>query len=283
MSPHRKVHHHLEQHRRKHRHRRVRRWIYALIVPLLLVVSLLTVIRYRQEFAILRYRIFKPTTLPIASTPVTPTPTSETPTPAGGSATPAQPTPIPAELNLAVPFISQAPNSVWDPAHEEYCEEASALMAAHYFTQTPTGTTDEQDVALNKLADWQRQNFGYFESTTAAETKQMIEANFPLKVALSTTVDVETIKRSLTDNKLVIIPAAGRELGNPYFTGLGPIYHMLVIKGFTKDGQFITNDPGTRHGADYVYDEKTLLDAIGDYNHGDPVNGQKVLLIVSKR
>lgn len=283
MSPHRKIHHHLEHHRRKHHRRRVRRWIFALLIPLTLTFSLLALIRYRQEFAILRYRIFKPTTLPVTSTPVTPTPTSEKPTPADGSTTPVQPTPIPTELNLAVPFISQAPKSIWDAAHEEYCEEASALMVNHYFTQTPAGTIDEQDDSLNKLADWQRQHFGYFESTTAAETKQMIEANFPLKVTVSATVNVANIKRALTDNKLVIVPAAGQALGNPYFTAPGPVYHMLVIKGFTKDGQFITNDPGTRHGADYVYDEKTLLNAIGDYNHGDPAKGQKVILIVSNR
>ena len=238
----------------------------------------IAIFHYRQQLAIFRYQVTRPTTLPTASAPVTttPAPIIETPT-----SMPLQPTPIPAELNLAVPFTSQAPNGNWDTAHEEYCEEASALMADRYFEQTPIGTKDEADSALTALANWETAHLGFFESTTAAQTKQMIEANFPLNVTLTTTVDATTIKRALTDNQLVLVPSAGRKLGNPYFTAPGPVYHMLVIKGFTKDGKFITNDPGTRHGADYVYDEQTLLNAVGDWNNGNPATGQKVILIVS--
>ena len=45
---------------------------------------------------------------------------------------------------------------------------------------------------------------------------------------------------------------------------------MLVIKGFTSDGKFITNDPGTRNGADYLYTESTLMSAIHDWTGAAP-------------
>ena len=36
------------------------------------------------------------------------------------------------------------------------------------------------------------------------------------------------IKEFLMAGKLVIVPAAGRQLGNPYYKAPGPVYHMLV-------------------------------------------------------
>lgn len=283
------AHSHVARHRR-HRHRREQFARYrTLIIGLVLIfgVAALLVIQ-RQQLAIWWYELRRPATLPAATDHLdtvspTPTPTSSETAPAPSQ----EPTPtavsVPAELNLSVPFTSQAPTGNWDTAHKEYCEEASIVMAARYFARQPFKDTDDADQAMTALADWQQEHFGYFESTTAAETKEMIEANFPLKAELSYKVSAAAIKQALAQGKLVLVPAAGQELGNPYFTAPGPVYHMLVIKGYTADGTFITNDPGTRHGADYLYDSSTLLNAVGDYNHGNPTEGTKVLLLVSKR
>ena len=62
----------------------------------------------------------------------------------------------------------------------------------------------------------------------------------------------------------VIIPAAGRDLDNPYYSGDGPWYHMLLVTGYDKK-YFITNDPGTRQGLDYKYKHKKLVNAIHDW------------------
>ena len=66
----------------------------------------------------------------------------------------------------------------------------------------------------------------------------------------------------------MIVPAAGRLLGNKYFQQPGPVYHMLVVKGFTSDGKIITNDVGTRRGQNYVYDEDVFLNAIHEVPAG---------------
>ncbi len=56
---------------------------------------------------------------------------------------------------------------------------------------------------------------------------------------------------------------------------------MLVIKGYTADGKFITNDPGTRRGADFLYSAATLLNANHDWRADGKVDrGRKVVLIV---
>ena len=64
--------------------------------------------------------------------------------------------------------------------------------------------------------------------------------------------------------------------------GDGPLYHMLVVKGYTKDGTIITNDPGTRRGADFLYDPDALFNAVHDWNGGNVNEGAKVMVVVEE-
>ena len=90
---------------------------------------------------------------------------------------------------------------------------------------------------------------------------------------------VEDIKNKLAAGYPVIVPAAGQALGNPFFTPPGPLYHMLVIRGYTETG-FITNDPGTRRGEAYVYSFDRLMSSIHDWNDGLVSEGQSVVLVL---
>ncbi len=59
---------------------------------------------------------------------------------------------------------------------------------------------------------------------------------------------------------------AGRELHNPNFTTPGPLYHMIVIRGFDDDAQeFIVNDIGTRRGEKFHYAYKVIWNALHDF------------------
>lgn len=222
-------------------------------------------------------------------TPIMPNDITPTSTPTSTKNPDTSPPPaiieLPKELNYDVPFTSQAPFGNWDERHEEYCEEASILMASRFFEEKPiTGPTDA-DEALIELDNWQMENFGFFESTTAKETAQMAEENFPfLKVEVKTFSLADT-KKELASGNLVVLPALGRELGNPNFTPPGPIYHMLLVKGYLADGRIITNDPGTRKGADYIYSANVLANAVADYDHETktPDRTKKVMLVISKK
>lgn len=187
---------------------------------------------------------------------------------------------IPSELNLDIPFTSQAPTANWDAAHEEYCEEASLVMANRFLTSRTIDGPADADQAMSDMAAWEVEQFGYFESTTAEETAVIARDYLGLQAEVLP-YSLQAAKEALVQGRMVIIPAAGRELGNPNFTAPGPIYHMLVIKGWTQQ-YVITNDPGTRKGADYVYDPEVLAAAVGDYNHNDPTNGEKVMIVVWK-
>ena len=74
----------------------------------------------------------------------------------------------------------------------------------------------------------------------------------------------------MSRGSLVLVPAFGQILGNPYFTPPGPATHMLVIRGYDETTkEFITNDPGTRRGEGYRYSYAALVRAIRDYPTGD--------------
>lgn len=187
----------------------------------------------------------------------------------------------PVEYNLAVPFTSQAPHGIWDTVHKETCEEASTLMVAFYFDGKPPGKIDPDtaEEELQRLIAFENALFGYHEDTTAQETALVIETDYHLTTELLLNPTVEQLKEAIASGFPVIVPAAGRLLGNPNFTPPGPIYHMLVLKGYTEDG-FITNDPGTRLGADYFYKNDVLLNAIHDWNGGAVELGEKIVIVV---
>jgi len=191
---------------------------------------------------------------------------------------------VPAEINLAVPFAAQAPYRIWDAVHEETCEEASLLMVDAYYKKIKKITPATAEAGLLKLVDYQKKIFGFFEDTDAAQTARLLKDYFGYKnVAVTYNINIEDIKKELAAGRPVIVPAAGKLLGNPYFRGGGPDYHMLVIKGYTKDGFFITNDPGTRRGADYLYKFDKLYQAIDDWDSQKAaLSGRKAMIVIMK-
>ncbi|XOU94561.1 MAG: C39 family peptidase [Candidatus Kerfeldbacteria bacterium] len=189
-----------------------------------------------------------------------------------------EPIVLPDEINLDVPFTSQAPHSNWELPYQEACEEASAITV-HYYYQSKTFTKDIADQEIKDLVAWEEENIGFYKDTTAAETAQFMKDYWGYeKVELIYDPTIKDIKTQIASGRPVIIPSAGRELGNPNFTSPGPIYHMLVVRGYT-DSKFITNDVGTRNGENYQYDYDVLMNSIHDWNDGDVNNGQRVVIV----
>lgn len=181
-------------------------------------------------------------------------------------------------LPLKVPYTSQAPLAVWDPLHEEACEEASLLMVYYYRTGQKFTTPLEADAELKKLVAWE-EDHGYKVDLTAKELIAVADSYLKLKTGrIITDPTIDQLKAELNAGRPVIVPAAGRELKNPYFTSPGPIYHMLVLKGYDSTG-FIANDPGTRRGESYHYAFKRIMDAIHDWDPDQILNGKKVAVV----
>lgn len=189
--------------------------------------------------------------------------------------------PLPDQINLKVPFTSQAPNQNWGMPYQEFCEEASMLMAGSYVKGETISSPQDADKKLKAIQKFEMEKLGFYQDTTAEETATIIREYFNLKnVRVVYDPSVTDIKTALAENKVLILPFAGRQLGNPNFHQPGPLYHMLVIKGYTENGDFITNDPGTKKGADYIYTESVIMNAIHDWNEGNVIAGKKVMIIV---
>jgi hypothetical protein len=143
-------------------------------------------------------------------------------------------------------------------------------------------------IEIHRLLDWEERH-GYAIDVTTAEIGEIARRYYSrsVRVLTGSSVTRDAILDELRMGNAVILPAAGRLLGNPYFRSPGPAYHMLVIRGyqpatFFSPERFITNDPGTRRGEEYIYDVDTLLRANHDWTgSGDTiVQGMRAILIV---
>jgi hypothetical protein len=190
---------------------------------------------------------------------------------------------IPSEKLLAVPFTSQAPFKEWDELHEEACEEASVIMVAGYYRgDRGAYEPDAAEAMILELAAFAEEN-GFDIDTTAEETAELAELFYPdLEADVAPMTGPESVKQYIAQGIPVILPAYGKALPNPNFRNGGPLYHMLVVRGYTED-RFITNDPGTRLGEKFLYTYDGLLDAVHDWNNGDVPGGERVMLIVRRR
>ncbi len=161
------------------------------------------------------------------------------------------------------------------------------LMLMHYEKNTPI-TPEIADKDILDLVAWEGQN-GYTPDITATQMAEIAQKHFGINASVRKDVTVESIKRALVTGHPVIIPTAGRMLGNPYYSGAGPWYHALVIIGYHTGlfgtTYFITNDPGTKHGEKYEYTASTVLNAIHDWTgvKEDIAQGEKAMVVVDAK
>ena len=191
--------------------------------------------------------------------------------------------PLPEEVNLDIPFTSQAPFSDWSYPFNHTCEEAAVLMA-HYYVEGKTSIEPAQaKKELLALVEYENKNYEFSEDTNAAQTAQLIRDYYGYSVKVKYDISLDDIKKELAKGNPVIVPTAGRLLNNPYFKPPGPLYHMLLIKGYNAT-EFITHDAGTVRGADFTYSYQTLENAIHDLENGDLENiasGRSAMISVS--
>lgn len=185
---------------------------------------------------------------------------------------------IPVAEKILVPFTSQAPFKLWDPLHEDACEEASLIMVYHYIKNTPITSATQADKEIKDLISWEVAR-GYGGSITLSDLNQVAKDYFDMNNGRVIIVSsYQEIKKVLAGGNPLILGMAGKILPNPNFSNGGPNYHMLVAIGYDNTG-FITNDPGTRQGQDFHYNYTDFYAAIHDWNATNILNGQKAYLV----
>jgi len=189
-----------------------------------------------------------------------------------------------ANISLMVPFTPQAPFGNWAQPWQDFCEEASVVMAAHFVLNIPL-TAKMAAEEMQIIRQYEELVFGSYKDTSVEHTASVLKDLYGFSFVRTRDIKgVEDIKHELRASNLVIVPVAGRMLRNPYFIPPGPRYHMLVIRGFDDEKKvFITNDPGTRRGNGLVYREELLFEAIHDLVDGSIAQGEKRMIVVGKK
>lgn len=179
---------------------------------------------------------------------------------------------LPAPINNHVPFTSQAPLFEWqDVRQQDACEEASVLMAIAWAKNEKIKTKTIWRNTIVKLADWEQKKYGEHRDVAPEDVVDRLFINYLNyeNIVLKKVTSSISIINELKNGNIVLVQTNGQKLKNPNFTGLGPERHMLLIKGYDyRKKEFITNDPGTRRGADYRYPETIMFSALRSYKTG---------------
>lgn len=190
-----------------------------------------------------------------------------------------EPVVIPNEFHLEVPFTTQAPWSNWGQPYQDACEEA-AVLNVHYFYEGKTFTKEIADREILDFVAFENSYLGFYRSTTAAELVDVTKAYLGYeRIDIIDNPSVDDIKAQVAAGRPVIVPAAGRELGNPYFTQPGPIYHMYVIRGYDQNN-FYTNDIGIGRGENYAYDIDVVMSSISDWDGVGNLSRDKRVIVI---
>lgn len=187
---------------------------------------------------------------------------------------------LPPSVLIEMPFVSQAPFANWDEVHEETCEEASLLLV-HGYLKGLNLTEESAEPMLQEIVKWENDTFGYYKDTTTEETGRIARELYGHSTRVIENLTQAKLEQEIAAGRPVIVPTAGQMLGNPYFSGDGPPYHMVVVLGYDSD-EFITHDVGTKRGAYYHYDKDVFMAAVHDWigSLDTITQGPKVGLVV---
>ena len=172
---------------------------------------------------------------------------------------------VPGQFNLAVEFHPQAPFGDWGEPYQESCEESSLLLAYHYVAGISVSRA-RFDELLIEMTDWETQRFGKYKDTSLEEVAVIAReylGHNAFEIVENPTA--QQMREFLSLGYPIVAPMSGQDLGNPFFSNEGPVFHALVIRGF-ENGGFITNDVGTQHGENFVYPEEVLMNALHDWD-----------------
>lgn len=188
---------------------------------------------------------------------------------------------LPAKINLQLPFYAQAPDGDWNEPWKETCEEASIALAYYGLMDQPLSKEQFKSDIL-KMVEWQNEHFGDYKDTDMEQTERLLHEFYQFtNTRIIDNPRLEDLKRELAQGNFIIVPLAGRQLRNPFYSGEGPDYHVFVIRGYDET-HFITNDVGTRRGENFIYPYDVLMDAIHDFHPEDITKGEKRVLIMKR-
>ncbi len=184
------------------------------------------------------------------------------------------PTPTPTRLvrvQLAVPYVNEAPDDNWSGPWNNGCEEAAVVMIEAFYQNKSAVSIAEAKQMMQRLFDEQDRVWGSNANSDAARTVQFVATLGLFRARVVNAPTVEQIKEEVAAGRPVITLHRGFELGNPNipFLATGSSYHTLVVIGYDDaTGEFIVHDDGdAKAGAYRRYEYSVVMDSLHDYDY----------------
>jgi len=194
-----------------------------------------------------------------------------------------QPKTLPSQAQISgVPFECQSPYQKWDQLHEEACEEAAVILVDHYLTKKPLDKQIMENEIQAQVA-WQVRKWGKQHDLTIRESADFLAKEYLgyQKVRYQYNITIDDIKREIAAGNPVITPMAGRILANPFYTPPGPLYHYVVVVGYTPS-EMIVHDIGVWQGENWHYRTDHFWESLHDWNGGDVSHGPKAMMVIER-
>ncbi len=188
----------------------------------------------------------------------------------------------PNQKDLSVPFTSQAPTGNWAEPWEDACEETSIVMVNDYYRHTSLDPA-KAIAEITHILSVKQQHFGVSRNESMQTVLRIITAahlNWHARIVTNPTLD--QLKNELAEGRPIIFPIDARLVSNPYYDAVTPNYHVIVISGYDNGAQkFITQDPGTDRGHNFMYRYDELIQANHDYVEPDLQKGPQAALFTA--
>lgn len=185
---------------------------------------------------------------------------------------------------LDVPFSSQAPEKNWYEPWLNACEETSILMVDAFYDEDSGLSVEESKAEILKIIEVKESEFDISLDESLETMVGLIdELDLGWEGYIKEAPSLQDLKIELESQRPVIVPVYAPELGNPYYTGGGPDYHVVVLKGYDEVKKvFVVNDPGTQFGEGLEFSYETLMRSVHDLNPENYSSGRKRVLFTKK-
>ncbi|MDB5204692.1 MAG: hypothetical protein JWP09_720 [Candidatus Taylorbacteria bacterium] len=176
-------------------------------------------------------------------------------------------------VELAVPYISEAPEGNWSGNWVNACEEATISMAAKFYAGDKEVSVANAKATLQKLFDIENKIYGNNRNTDAKQMLKLITDYSTFSATIKQNPTVDEIKDEIIAGRPVISLHRGFGLGNKNipFLATGSSYHTIIVIGFDdKTKEFITHDPGDdKDGVGHRYDYEVFMNSLHNYDFSD--------------
>lgn len=180
---------------------------------------------------------------------------------------------LPKEKEIDVKFYSQFPLDIttwikYNEPYQNFCEESS-LLNWYYHIILKEPTLKEYNKDLLKLKELEDLLFEWwYKHTSLEDTLKLLIAfqdNQKVFWKIVENPTIQIIKENINKWNLIIVPLYWKWLSNNLFRNWWPIYHNLIIKGYTEKN-FITNEVWVSKWDWFMYKQSELMENIHNYD-----------------